>query len=86
MIREVNMKPWILFCKESGIRHLYIMPYKPQQNGIADRRNKTLMDMTRSMMAYAKLPNNFQGEALSTATYILNRIKTKTKPLTPYEY
>jgi hypothetical protein len=74
------------FCKESGIRHLYTMPYKPQQNGIAERRNRTLMDMTRSMMAYAELPNHFWGEALSTAAYILNRIKTKSKPLTPYEY
>ena len=41
------------FCKESGRKHLYTMPYKPQPNGIAERRNITLMDMTRSMMAYA---------------------------------
>jgi transposase InsO family protein len=62
------------------------MPYKPQQNGIVERRNKTLMDMTRFMIAYAKLPNYSWGEALSTASYILNRSKTKTKRLTPYEY
>jgi transposase InsO family protein len=74
------------FCKESGIRHLHTMPYKPQQNVIAERRNITLMDMTRSIMAYAELTNHFWGEALSTIAYILNRIKTKTKPLTPYEY
>jgi hypothetical protein len=43
------------FCKEMGIRHIYTMPYKPQQNRIAERRNKTLMDMMRSMMAYADL-------------------------------
>jgi transposase InsO family protein len=60
------------------------MPYKPQQNGIAKRRNRTLMDMTR--LTYAELPNHFWSEALSTAAYILNLIKTKTKPLTPYEY
>jgi hypothetical protein len=74
------------FCKASGIRHLYTMPYKPQQNGISERRNRTLMDMTRSMMAYADLPIHFWGEALSTAAYILNRVKTKSKLLTPYEY
>ena len=43
------------FCKEMGIRHIYTMPYKPQQNGIAERRNRTLMDMIRSMMAYVDL-------------------------------
>jgi hypothetical protein len=74
------------FCKENGIRHLFTMPYKPQQNGIAERRNRTLMEMTRSMMAYANLPIHLWGEALSTAAYILNRIKTKSKSLTPYEY
>uniref|UniRef100_A0A2N9GNZ7 Reverse transcriptase Ty1/copia-type domain-containing protein n=1 Tax=Fagus sylvatica TaxID=28930 RepID=A0A2N9GNZ7_FAGSY len=43
------------------------------------------MDMMRSMMAYADLPIVFWGEALSTAAYILNRVKTKSKPLTPFE-
>jgi hypothetical protein len=52
------------FCKENGIRHLFTMPYKPQQNGIAERRNRTLMEMTRSMMDYTDLPVHFWGEAL----------------------
>ena len=43
------------------------------------------MEMTRSMMAYADLPIYFWEEALSTSTYILNSVKTKSKPLTPYE-
>jgi transposase InsO family protein len=62
------------------------MPYKPQQNSIAERWNRTLMEMTGSMMTYADLLVHFWGEALSTTTYILNRVKTKSKPLTPYEY
>ena len=61
------------------------MPYKPQQNGIAERRNRILMDMMRSMIAYADLQIVFWGEALSTVVYILNRVKTKSKPLTPFE-
>jgi hypothetical protein len=64
------------FCKENGIRYLSTMPYKPQQNGIAEIINRTLMEMTRSMMAYVDLPVNFLGVALSTTAYILNRIKT----------
>ena len=74
------------FCKENGIRHLFTMPYKPQQNGITKRRNRTLMEMTRSMIAYADLLVHFWRKALSTATYILNRIKTKSKSFTLYEY
>ena len=73
------------FCKDNGIKHLFTMPYTPQQNGVAERWNRTLMEMTRSMMAHADLPIHFLGEALSTAAYILNRVETKAKPLTPYE-
>ena len=61
------------------------MAYKPQQNEIVKIRNRTLMNMTRSMMTYAELSNHFWGETSSTAAYILNIIKTKTKPLTLYE-
>jgi hypothetical protein len=67
------------------IRHIYTMPYKLQQNEIAERRSRTLMDMMRSMMAYAGLQIVFWGEALSTTAYILNKVKTKSKPLTPFE-
>jgi transposase InsO family protein len=72
------------FCKENGIKHWYTTPYQPQQNGIAKRRNRILIEMTRSIMAFANLPIYFLGEALSILAYILNRVKTKSKPLTPY--
>jgi hypothetical protein len=61
------------------------MPYTPQQNGIAERRNRTLMDMVRSMMAYSDLPLSFSGEALHTAVYLLNHSPSKAVKVTPYE-
>ena len=62
------------------------MPRKPQQNGIIERCNRTLMDMSRSMMAHSQLPLTFWEEALTIANYLLNRVNTKSKDLTPYEY
>uniref|UniRef100_A0A2N9HQ47 Integrase catalytic domain-containing protein n=1 Tax=Fagus sylvatica TaxID=28930 RepID=A0A2N9HQ47_FAGSY len=57
----------------------------PQQNGVAERRNRTLLDMVRSMMAQANLPISFWGDALLTAAYILNRVPSQSVSSTPYE-
>ena len=57
----------------------------PQQNGVVECRNCTLLDMVRSMMAHANLPSSFWGNALLTATYIPNRMASKSMPATPYE-
>ena len=59
-------------CKGEGIRHIYTMPYKPQENGIVERRSRTLMEMSRSMMTHSQFRLTFWGEALSTANYLLN--------------
>ena len=61
------------------------MPGMPQQNGVAERRNHTLMEMVRSMMSYSSVPISLWGEALKTATYILNRVPSKAVPKTPFE-
>ena len=61
------------------------IPGTPQQNGVAERRNLTLLEMVRSMMAQANLPISFWGDALLTATYILNRVPFKSVPTTQYE-
>ena len=61
------------------------MPKTPQQNGVAERRNRTLLEMVRSMMAQANLPIQFWGDALLTATYILNCVPSKSVSSTPYE-
>ena len=57
----------------------------PQQNGLAERRNRTLLDMTRSMMSYSELPVFLWGYALETATYILNHVPSISVPKIPRE-
>ena len=61
------------------------MPGEPQQNGVAERRNRTLMDMVRSMLSYSSLPVELWMEALKIAAHILNRVPSKSVPKTPFE-
>ncbi|KAL4192643.1 hypothetical protein AMTRI_Chr06g173100 [Amborella trichopoda] len=61
------------------------MPYTPEQNGVTERRNKTLVEMVRSMMGHVNLSLEFWGEEVLTTCYILNRTPTKAAPLTPHE-
>ncbi|GJX63505.1 retrovirus-related pol polyprotein from transposon TNT 1-94 [Tanacetum coccineum] len=73
------------FCKDHWIINQYTMSGTPRQNGIAERRNRTLMDMVRSMLANLKLPEFLWTEALKTVAHILNRVPFKSVPKTPYE-
>ncbi|RVW88179.1 Copia protein [Vitis vinifera] len=73
------------FLEKCGIRAQYTMPGTPQQNGVVERRNRTLMEMVRSMMSYSSVPISLWGEALKTAMYILNRVPSKVVPKTPFE-
>jgi transposase InsO family protein len=61
------------------------MPGTPQQNGVAERRNRTLMDMVRSMLSNSELPLFLWSEALKTDVYVLNRVSSKAVPKTPFE-
>uniref|UniRef100_A0A2N9G9I0 Integrase catalytic domain-containing protein n=1 Tax=Fagus sylvatica TaxID=28930 RepID=A0A2N9G9I0_FAGSY len=72
-------------CEEKGIRRQLTISNTPQQNGVAERRNRTLLDMVRSMMAQANLPISFWGDVLLTAAYILNRVPSQSVSSTPYE-
>ena len=73
------------FLQENGIVAQYTMPGSPDQNGVAERRNRTLMDMVRSMRSNTKLPQYLWTETLKTAVYILNRVPTKAVSKTPFE-
>nr|GEW90508.1 hypothetical protein [Tanacetum cinerariifolium] len=60
-------------------------PHTPQHNGVSERRNRTLLDMVRSMMSQITLLKSFWDYALETATRILNMVLTKNVEKTPYE-
>ena len=77
--------PFAKFLQEHGIVAQYTMPGSPDQNGVAERRNRTLLDMVRSMLSSSNLPKSLWAEALKTAVYILNRVPTKAVPKTPFE-
>nr|GEU34933.1 putative reverse transcriptase domain-containing protein [Tanacetum cinerariifolium] len=69
-----------------GIKREFSNARTPQQNGVAKRRNKTLIEAARTMLADAKLPVTFWAEAVNTACYVQNRVLVnKSKNKTPYE-
>ncbi|XP_073148775.1 retrovirus-related Pol polyprotein from transposon TNT 1-94 isoform X1 [Henckelia pumila] len=61
------------FCQHEGIKRQFTTAYTPQQNGVAERMNRTLLDRTRAMLSNAGLPKSFWAEAVKTASYIINR-------------
>ena len=70
---------------EHGIVSQLTAPGTQQHDGVAEKRNKTLMEMVRSMISFSLLPNSFWGYALQTAAYILNVVPSKSVPKTPLE-
>ena len=82
---EQHPGPFARYLEECGIVPQYTMSGSPSMNGVVERRNRTLKDMVRSMICHSNLPESLWGEALKTATYILNRVSTKTAAKTPYE-
>lgn len=84
--REFISQEFNMFCNDSGIKRHLTAPYTPQQNGVVERRNRTLMEMARSIMKHMSVPNRLWGEAIKHSTYLLNRIATRAiKDRTPYE-
>jgi hypothetical protein len=72
--------------KGLGITRRFTIPHNPEQNGIAERKNRTLLDMARCLMLQSGLPPSFWAEAVNTANYIRNRCPSKSLGgRTPYE-
>jgi hypothetical protein len=62
------------FIEEEGIKHEFSVPYTPQQNGVVERKNRTLIDMARMMLGEYKTPEQFWSEAVNTACHAINRL------------
>ncbi|CAO2168313.1 unnamed protein product [Urochloa humidicola] len=74
------------YCAGEGVRRQLTAPYSPQQNGVVERRNGTVVAIARSMLKAKGLPGWFWGEAVNTAVYVLNRCPTKSvEGMTPFE-
>ncbi|KAJ9545397.1 hypothetical protein OSB04_025104 [Centaurea solstitialis] len=67
------------FCEEKGIERQFSAPRTPQQNGVAERRNMTLIEVARTMLTDSKLPTTFWAEAVNTACYVQNRVHVVNK-------
>ncbi|GKE35203.1 putative ribonuclease H-like domain-containing protein [Tanacetum coccineum] len=79
--REMNE-----FCGQKGMKREFSVARTPQQNGVAERKNMTLIEAARTMLADSLLPTVFWAEAVNTACYVLNRVLvTKPHNKTPYE-
>ncbi|GJY64104.1 putative ribonuclease H-like domain-containing protein [Tanacetum coccineum] len=79
--REMNQ-----FCEMKGILRQFSVARTPQQNRVAERRNRTLIEAARTMLADSKLPTTFWAEAVNTACYVQNRVLVvKPHNKTPYE-
>ncbi|GJT15903.1 putative ribonuclease H-like domain-containing protein [Tanacetum coccineum] len=74
------------FCEKNDIKKEFSAARTPQQNGVAERRNRTLIEDARTMLADSKLPTTFWAKATNTACYVQNRVLVvKPHNKTPYE-
>ena len=65
------------FLAKHGTKHQCIVPYTPQQNSVAERKNRSLMEMAKCMVKSQQLPHGFWLKAIMCDTYVLNKCPTK---------
>ena len=76
---EFKSEQFVRFCRERGIRREYTAPHSPEQNGIAERMNRTIQERIVSMLQHSGLSDGFSAEALLTEVHIINM--SPTRPL-----
>jgi hypothetical protein len=83
---EFTAAEFVLYYVDEGVQRHYSTPYCPQQNGVVERCNQTVVGMARALLKQRGMPTVFWGEAVVTVVYILNRSPTKgLNGRTPYE-
>jgi hypothetical protein len=83
---EFTAAEFTSYCVDEGDQHHYSASYSPQQNGVVERRNQTVVEMARALLKQWGMPAVFWGGAVVTAVYILNRSPTKAlNGRTPYK-
>ncbi|GJS51539.1 putative ribonuclease H-like domain-containing protein [Tanacetum coccineum] len=83
---EFKNSVMIQFCEMKGIKREFNVARTPRQNGVAERRNRTLIEAARTMLVDSKLPTTFWAEVVNTACYVLNKVLViKPHNKTPYE-
>ena len=75
---EYTSKEWRGYCEDKGIRHELTAPYSPQQNGMCERLNRTLMEKMRCLLMWSKLPKSYWDVALMHANWLRNRTPTSS--------
>jgi hypothetical protein len=71
---EYTSKEFVNFCRDVGIKRELTTPYNPQQNGVAERKNRTIMEVVKTMIHDEDLPMCLWGEATMVAVYVQNRL------------
>lgn len=82
---EFDSKAVKLFLQQQGIQWEPTVPYAPDQNGVSERSNRTLIEKARTQLIGAGLPPKLWGEALNNAVYLTNRSPSRSTDKTPYE-
>ena len=83
---EYNSKEFLQFCEDHGIRRPATVPRSPQQNGVSERKNRSILNMARSMLKSKNMPKEFWAEAVDCAVYLSNRCPTRSvKDITPQQ-
>jgi len=83
---EFQNEKFSTFCEKMGIFHNFSTPRTPQQNGVVERKNRSLEELARTMLSESSLPKYFLADAVSTSCYVMNRVLIRSiLKKTPYE-
>jgi hypothetical protein len=83
---EFTAVEFAAYCADEGVTRHFSTPYTPQQNGVVERRNQTVVAMAQALLKQRRMPAEFCGEVVVTTVYLQNRLPTKSLAnRTPYE-